>query len=395
MRKHFTRAAVPAFLSLVLCCTACGKTDTPAENQKTAPPAATTAAAETTPAAPKTTTASSSATTTTQATAATTTTTTTAASAETEPEPEPAEDLSKTVPPDYTVGVGEPRLYDVAPIAEAYRTGDRSALDETDCAILDKAAEILAEVTNEDMSDYEKELAVHDYMIVNCTYDHGALAVISRPSEHSDDPYGALINGSAICSGYSTAFKLFMDMLGIPCETVYYLDPKNSSHDHAWNIVEINGAKLYVDVTWDDPTPDKNPDRLTRHFYFNVSRQVLERDHELSDDCPDTPDLKDAYASHELSPEPNSTDELTALVAAAMEKDTDMVCFIPTEGGIWQQNLTLRMNDVYLISDLKFEAKIGQSFRKAGCRFYRAEPVNTDKGEAVCLRLYGNKAPRN
>lgn len=186
----------------------------------------------------------------------------------------------------------EADMYDVSPIAEAYRAGDPSALSEIDRAIYEKAAAVLDEIITDGMDDYEKELAVHDYIIYNVTYDEGSLSAIPNPSEHCDDPYGALINGKAICKGYTTTFRMFMGMLRIPCGTVHSSDA--TGEEHAWNTVKLDGSWYYVDCTWDDPIPDSAA-RPVIHTYFNVSREEIETDHVLPDGCPDTESAANSY----------------------------------------------------------------------------------------------------
>ena len=384
MRVRFTKAMIAALAFSSLCCVSCGESVTaPALTIKGSPETSVQTVTETTTttAAPETT-----ATTVTTTTAATTTTTTTDSSSA-----EPEAELSATVLPDYMIGKdGEPRLYDIKPVVEAYRSGDRSALNETDSAILDKASEILDTLIYDGMTEYEKELAVHDYLINECTYDKASLAAIKKTTPHSDDPYGALINGSAICKGYTTTFQLLMEMLDIPCETVYFSHPEFSEHDHAWNIVTIDGAKYYVDLTWDDPVPDSS-DRLTRHLYFNISRDTLATDHSDTDSLPETPDLKDAYASHELSPEPNTEEELSLLVRAEIEKDNNAIYFIPTDEGIWKENLKKKRDGTYIMTNLTFESSINGCFTSNGCRLYKIASCDTDRGTALTLLFIGNK----
>lgn len=73
------------------------------------------------------------------------------------------------------------------------------------------------------MSDYEKELAIHDYITGWSRFDYSVFgrSVSEEVGEGSDTPYGVLINQSAMCRGYSSTFQLFMDMLDIECITVY------------------------------------------------------------------------------------------------------------------------------------------------------------------------------
>ena len=186
----------------------------------------------------------------------------------------------------------KPDMFDVSPIVEAYRSGDSSKLSQLEKDILDKAANVLDEIITDDMDDYAKELAVHDYLIINCTYDEGELKAIPQPSENCDNPYGTLYNGQAICKGYTTTFRMFMGMLGIPCGTVHASD--TDGDEHAWNTVKLDGSWYYVDCTWDDPVPDYDG-RLVEHTYFNCSRELMEQRHILPDGTPETDSIKYSY----------------------------------------------------------------------------------------------------
>ncbi len=301
------------------------------------------------------------------------------AHAETEPLPEGTE------PPDHINGDPGPYFYDVSPIAAAYKSGSSAGLDPVQLEILAKASAVLDRITNGGMTDYDKELAVHDYIVENCTYDLGAKAIIPHPGEHAEDPYGALIDGRAICKGYTTTFELFMEMLDIPCETVYYRHPEDSSHDHAWNIVTINGSPYYVDVTWDDPVPDNGP-RLTRHTNFNMSYDMLCYEHKPPESCPQTPVLTDTYASHELAPQPDTMEDIAALLKAAKDKNSAAIYFIPEAGSVWDTELPkdnifkeIRSDDLRIL--------VSRAGNRESCRIYSGGYADTDKGKAVYLQF--------
>lgn len=174
--------------------------------------------------------------------------------------------------PDDSADDEAPGIYDTSLISKAYLDGAPDSLSGIDREIYDKASEVISDVITEDMSDFEKELAIHDWIVYNCTYDNKALGILGGYSENSDNPYGALINGQAICKGYTSAFQMFMDMLEIPCLTVYASDEQGD--EHAWNMVEIENGWYYVDVTWDDPVPDHSG-RLVTHKYFNVTEEFM------------------------------------------------------------------------------------------------------------------------
>lgn len=121
---------------------------------------------------------------------------------------------------------------------------------------------------------------VNIYLAENIEYDYAAY-------DNKDDanyvaeayintPYGGLIEGKAVCGGFSTSYKVIMDALGIPCITVNgYSNNKNeygfnssASVYHMWNYVWLenpaeesaqtfaasraasNGAWYSMDVTW-------------------------------------------------------------------------------------------------------------------------------------------------
>ncbi len=103
------------------------------------------------------------------------------------------------------------------------------------------AAEEAIEGITEDMSDAEKALWVHDYLVLNCSYDH---------SESKYSAYDCLVGKSSVCQGYSLAFMYIMrDLLGMECTVVF-----SDSQNHSWNYLKIGNYWYHVDVTSDDPS---------------------------------------------------------------------------------------------------------------------------------------------
>ena len=112
----------------------------------------------------------------------------------------------------------------------------------------------------ENLSNYEKELRTHDYLIDKIEYDKGAAM--------NQSAYSALVEGKSVCAGYARAFQYLMQRMGIPC----YYCTGFAGEDHAWNIVALEDGYYNVDVTWDD-TPGGE------HDYFNKSDQDFESTH--------------------------------------------------------------------------------------------------------------------
>lgn len=148
-------------------------------------------------------------------------------------------------------------------------------------AVVDAA---IASCVTDGMSDYEIAKALHDYLALNNEYDmryySGGMPRISYTA------YGALVNRTSVCAGYALAYERLMDQVGIPCEYVTGMTTRGS---HAWNIIQIDGEWYHVDVTWDDPTPDR--EGYVRYKYFLKSDKAMSRDHvswEASHTCTST-----------------------------------------------------------------------------------------------------------
>ncbi|MDR3091361.1 MAG: hypothetical protein LBU36_04065 [Clostridiales bacterium] len=95
-------------------------------------------------------------------------------------------------------------------------------------------------VTNDDMSDVQKALALYDYLILNTSYDH---------SHKNFDAYDALVGKSAVCNGYALAYIYLLREAGISAERV-----TSEKMNHAWVYVKIGDSYYHADPTWDDPS---------------------------------------------------------------------------------------------------------------------------------------------
>lgn len=202
-----------------------------------------------------------------------------------EPEPDPAPEPgpdpeTDPVPEPNPAPPAEPWTYDQARIVTAWTSGDRTGLYQEDLDILAVLEQIPA-LTDPDLSLYQRELALHDWMLDWAEYDPGALSSgpVGEPMPHNDDPYGFLTGRKGICTGYASTFQLLMELCGIPCLTV-----NGTSHggteEHAWNLVQLGEDWYAVDVTWDDPVASFEVPPYMAHMYFNVTSNFLrQNDH--------------------------------------------------------------------------------------------------------------------
>lgn len=145
-------------------------------------------------------------------------------------------------------------------------------LSSEDKMVMDKANEILKKIIKKEMTDYEKELAIHDYLVLNCEYDYNNIN--DKIPRASYTIYGLLINGKGVCQAYSEAAKLLLNMVGIECDIV---TGTANSEAHAWNIVKLDNEYYMLDITWDDPYPDEKGRVI--YNYFNVTSDKLALDH--------------------------------------------------------------------------------------------------------------------
>ena len=107
--------------------------------------------------------------------------------------------------------------YEIKPttnISDAYKSGDTSKLTDKEKETLDMAKKAIKDMKITDsMSDFEKEKAVYDWMTKKLQQDSGALTVIPSTQEDCDNPYGVLKYHNAVCVGYATTFRMFMQII--------------------------------------------------------------------------------------------------------------------------------------------------------------------------------------
>lgn len=153
----------------------------------------------------------------------------------------------------------------------------KAVIENREKAVKDKINEIIGKVIKKDMKDYEKEAALHDYIINNAKYDT-RYNKGNMPKE-SYTAYGVLIKGIGVCQGYAQAMDRLLTACGIENMMVTG-DANNGSGwiKHAWNIVKIGGQYYQLDTTWDDPVTTDDTNRL-RYAYFNVTDEEIAKTH--------------------------------------------------------------------------------------------------------------------
>ena len=170
--------------------------------------------------------------------------------------------------------------YEYAPNGDVFEVAlsfsfEGENLREAKQQLADRIEDIF-EAAPEDASDYEMELFLNKQIISYCEYDKDG------PQRHN--AYGALIQGRAVCDGYSKALQTLCLRAGIECVEVEGTASEfNSEVDgeegdgHMWNCVKLGGDWYHVDVTWNDGEP-----HIQQYVFLNLSTEEIEKTHVIA-----------------------------------------------------------------------------------------------------------------
>ena len=124
--------------------------------------------------------------------------------------------------------------------------------------------------------DFSKERAIHDYLASSVQYKD-----VEAPYSH--EAPGVVLFHIGVCEGIAKAFKFLADRLGIP-SVVAFGSASSQGHieNHAWNIVEIDGAFYHIDTTFDTTL---SADQI-RYDFFNLSDADIKRTHHWDEEYP-------------------------------------------------------------------------------------------------------------
>ena len=181
------------------------------------------------------------------------------------------------------------------------------------------AEEVLSQV-EDSWPDFQKVLFIHDYIATHCDYDDTFLRY---------DAYNVIVEHTAVCQGYSLAFKYFMNQLDIPCEII-----TSEGGDHAWNAVDVDGSYYYIDVTHDDPLYAVPKPNVCNHGFFLLTTgemQATNTAHSYSDWL--TTDSSDAFSVITTGPSlKNSSTAFIYSVKNAVAQKGNQLIYCQEEG---------------------------------------------------------------
>ena len=147
-----------------------------------------------------------------------------------------------------------------------------AATRKTAYTSLEKAVTTLMATLPEGLSQYETERHLHDRFLAGVTYHQEAADSAAPATDYPTafSAFGALVEGKAVCEGYSRAMQLLLRRAGIPGTLVSGV---SEGEAHMWNLVEIDGRGYHLDPTWNDA------DDHLHHTYFNLTTEEILRSH--------------------------------------------------------------------------------------------------------------------
>lgn len=183
----------------------------------------------------------------------------------------------------------------------------------------------------ENAGAFETELYLHDQLLSRCTYDTTAANSKEPAAEYPNafTAYGALVEGRAVCEGYSRAMQLLLHRSNIECTLVSGYDKENKI-SHMWNLVTVDDRNYHLDATWNDS------EDLIHHTFFNLTTEEMERTHTIDNENigVDTCTAADAnyYRRTGAFIEHNDLESIAAYIAGRIRKgDTTIDIRFPTE----------------------------------------------------------------
>ncbi len=116
-----------------------------------------------------------------------------------------------------------------------------------------KVEEILAKVTTEDMSNYEKVRAINNYMVQTFKFESSLKATNVNYKSTYDKKIvqrakGILSTGYGTCTEWAALFMVLTRNIGLE---VYSITGSYKDGDHTWNILRTNGEDYIFDSELD------------------------------------------------------------------------------------------------------------------------------------------------
>ena len=129
----------------------------------------------------------------------------------------------------------------------------------------EKITKIVDEFSN--LSEYEKEVAIHDKLANEITYSNDE--ELPRAYHTAE---GTLLEGIGVCDGFTKSLQLIYNMAGI--DSIIVLGTLDNN-PHAWNLVKLDDEWYNVDITSSRSIYDDTG--IINHAYFNLTHENMDK----------------------------------------------------------------------------------------------------------------------
>ena len=146
----------------------------------------------------------------------------------------------------------------------------------------EKANQIISSIKTSSSNEYSLLINTYDFLQKSVRYDKKEMNAMGKGTSNfpaSHNAYGALVNGTAVCDGFSSAFVLLAKKLGFECMLVVGHSAYSSTafSNHAWNIVKVRDKFYHMDITWDARKYDEFGEYS--YAYFAMKDEEILNDH--------------------------------------------------------------------------------------------------------------------
>ena len=134
--------------------------------------------------------------------------------------------------------------YDTKKKYKAQKYVDRTYVSPEGLKNIIKYFEYNERLIDPSWGDIEKTMFLYNALVVDMEYDEKYETILGDGI--TERSLNGILYGRLVCAGFALVFKEMMDRIGIKC---YY---QNQKDVHAFNVIEIDGKRYGIDVTWEN-----------------------------------------------------------------------------------------------------------------------------------------------
>ena len=143
--------------------------------------------------------------------------------------------------------------YDTKEKYKAQKYVDRTFVSPSGLKNIIKYFEYTESLIDSNWNDFEKAMFLYNALVVDMEYAEDYEKIQSAGT--TERSLNGILYGKLVCAGFAQVYKEMLDRVGIKN---YY---QNQKDVHAFNVIEVDGKKYGVDVTWDNNDKKNNNGR--------------------------------------------------------------------------------------------------------------------------------------